>query len=1041
MKPRHSWQIRYRTGGAPSPKLCRTLRLEPLESRLLLDGEGFQAGTDVHLSLSFAADGTEIAGQANALTSTFDSIAPTADWQEAILRAFQTWAVETNADVGVRSDNGDPFGSPGPHQQDDRFGDIRIGAIAMSPEVGAVSVPVDSLVSGTWFADVVFNTAFDYQTLDDIYAVALHEAGNVFGLEDNSDVNSPLFTGADPTGLPPTAADLADLQELHGTRLPDVHEMSGGNSNNDSFANATRIKLLDSGASNEGAIPSFVYGDITNLADRDYYEIHIPGDYSGNVTLQLRSSGISLLSPSLSLFDDSEQLITQELSTSREGDFLTLSIVGVSPDDKYYVEVDGASADLFGIGGYSLVTIFDGINQVDQATINSLAGGQYRFLNQEDFEEFFDADEDDLLGDDLHTDDTRANATELESKAGFVDGVRYEFVGSIADSTDIDFYRVNSPRAATPSLDVMTVLVRSLDARGLAPRVSVLDGDGLAVPHEILANGGGDYILQATGIVPDNEYFIKIEAQDATGYFNTGNYDLAVLFGSDATQLTPMSAGTVGAGTTYNIHKLYVGQPQLFHFALAVDPAVVASPTAVVVTIKDALGETVYQIAARPGETRSREAVLLAPGEYTVEVVPYSLAGGAIPALSYSLLGTSLSDLFVGDPNDPNAHPFACTEPGLEGFFCYPGDFISPDPFLWDTFIESLTTAPEVPDLPALISLVLGDWWSWVWEQSGVNGPPLAVSDTTQVQSSTAGVAALFIGPTGSVLENDIDPENDSIVAILQSPPAHGSLELAPDGTFNYVPEPGFQGRDSFTYVAFDFSQQSAETTVSIIVGESSDFDADGDSDGTDFLIWQRNLGTTEGAVLVDGDSNFDGAVNAQDLSFWENSFSALAATVETDFDADGDTDGTDFLLWQRGFGKTSIATVSDGDTNADGDVDHVDLTNWELDFGAESAVAAAATEPLAVSALLSIASFQAGSDAVSVSETREETPVTDFAIQQLSESQNDLPSAVLSKSNRHTREAIHDRIFSEREDSFRGAFQSARFNDFASFRSDLSRK
>lgn len=1041
MNSQHSWRIRHRGGEPLGPRASRLLRLEPLESRLLLDGDGFLVGTDLHLSISFAADGTEIAGQANTLTSTFDSIAPTADWQAAILRAFQTWAVETNADIGLRSDNGDPFGSPGPNQNDERFGDIRIGAIEMSPQVGAVSVPIDSLVSGTWFADVVFNTAFNYQTLDDIYAVALHEAGNVFGLADNTDPTSPLFSGSNPTGLPPTATDVANLHQLHGTRLPDINEVDDGVSDNDSFANATRIKLLETEGANEGSVPSFLYGDITDLGDRDFFELRTPGDYAGSVTLQLRSSGISLLAPSITLFDQAQQQLTQVISTSNTGDALSVTIPNVMPGQRFFIEVTGATSDLSGIGSYSLVTIFDGINQVDQATIDSLAGGQYRFLEQDDFEEFFDTDDDDLLGDDLHTNDSRMTATPLETVAGFVDGARYEFVGSIADATDVDFYRVESPESAFPQLDVMTVLVRSLEAGGLAPRVSVLDSEGQSISHSILANGGGDYILQATGIVPDNEYFIKIEAQDATGSFNTGNYDLAVVFASEATQLTPMSSGTVGNGTTYNIHKLYVGQPQLFHFALAVEPAVVASPTAVVVTIKDALGETVYQIAARPGETRSREAVLLGPGEYTVEVIPFSLAGGSLPALSYSLLGTSISDLFVGDPNDPNAHPFACTEPGLEGFFCYPGDFISPDPFLWDTFIESLTTAPEVPDLPALISLVLGDWWSWVWEQSGVNGPPLAVSDTTQVQSSTAGVAALFIGPTGSVLENDIDPENDSIVAILQSPPSHGSLDLAADGTFTYVPEPGFQGRDTFTYVAFDFSQQSAETTVSIIVGESSDFDADGDSDGTDFLIWQRNLGTNEGAVLVDGDSNFDGAVNAQDLSFWENSFSALAATVETDFDADGDTDGTDFLLWQRGFGKTSITTVSDGDTNADGDVDHVDLTNWELDYGAESAVAAAVTEPLAVSALLSIASFQAGSDAVSVSETREETPVADFAIQQLSESQNDLPSAVLSKSNRHTREAIHDRIFSEREDSFRGAFQSARFNDFASFRSGLSRK
>ena len=40
------------------------------------------------------------------------------------------------------------------------------------------------------------------------------------------------------------------------------------------------------------------------------------------------------------------------------------------------------------------------------------------------------------------------------------------------------------------------------------------------------------------------------------------------------------------------------------------------------------------------------------------------------------------------------------------------------------------------------------------------------------------------------------------------------------------------------------------------------------------------------------------------------------------DFDSDEDTDGFDFLVWQRGFGTTGTALPSDGDANTDTDVD-----------------------------------------------------------------------------------------------------------------------
>jgi CSLREA domain-containing protein len=58
------------------------------------------------------------------------------------------------------------------------------------------------------------------------------------------------------------------------------------------------------------------------------------------------------------------------------------------------------------------------------------------------------------------------------------------------------------------------------------------------------------------------------------------------------------------------------------------------------------------------------------------------------------------------------------------------------------------------------------------------------------------------------------------------------------------------------------------------------------------------------------------------------------AGLFNADFDGDGDIDGRDFLIWQRGYGRKSGAAQSDGDATVDGRVDGVDLVVWQGTYG-----------------------------------------------------------------------------------------------------------
>lgn len=61
---------------------------------------------------------------------------------------------------------------------------------------------------------------------------------------------------------------------------------------------------------------------------------------------------------------------------------------------------------------------------------------------------------------------------------------------------------------------------------------------------------------------------------------------------------------------------------------------------------------------------------------------------------------------------------------------------------------------------------------------------------------------------------------------------------------------------------------------------------------------------------------------------------SGSGAAALGDFDTDGDTDGSDFLAWQRGFGMPGAAAITDGDADGNGSVDAEDLAAWLDNYG-----------------------------------------------------------------------------------------------------------
>ena len=94
------------------------------------------------------------------------------------------------------------------------------------------------------------------------------------------------------------------------------------------------------------------------------------------------------------------------------------------------------------------------------------------------------------------------------------------------------------------------------------------------------------------------------------------------------------------------------------------------------------------------------------------------------------------------------------------------------------------------------------------------NSAPIANAD-----SYILGETAILIG---NVLENDVDPDGESLTAVISKQPSFGLLKMGPNGGFVYLRTAGMQLSDSFEYTVTDRNGTTAVQQVEILGNESN---------------------------------------------------------------------------------------------------------------------------------------------------------------------------------------------------------------------------
>ncbi|HCN24210.1 MAG TPA: hypothetical protein DIS65_02415, partial [Candidatus Marinimicrobia bacterium] len=224
-----------------------------------------------------------------------------------------------------------------------------------------------------------------------------------------------------------------------------------------------------------------------------------------------------------------------------------------------------------------------------------------------------------------------------------------------------------------------------------------------------------------------------------------------------------------------------------------------------------------------------------------------------LTTLEETSLEITLLDLFVTDVDNVYPEGFTMTVESGDDYE-YDGTTITPN----NNFSGTLQVPVRISDGAAN-----SPFYSVEITVEGVNDPPAVFPDSY----FTPEEVALIVPSSAGVLVNDVDFEDDLIIAELVDDVDHGTLSFNSDGTFSYTPVIDYSGFDQFIYRAIDYQGGYSEVaTVTIGVNAVNDVP----------------YAVNESYSMLEDDT-----LAVPDSEFWDNPDSLGVITNDTDADPD----------------------------------------------------------------------------------------------------------------------------------------------------------
>jgi Ca2+-binding RTX toxin-like protein len=183
-----------------------------------------------------------------------------------------------------------------------------------------------------------------------------------------------------------------------------------------------------------------------------------------------------------------------------------------------------------------------------------------------------------------------------------------------------------------------------------------------------------------------------------------------------------------------------------------------------------------------------------------------------------------------------------------------------------------------------------------------VNTAPESVADSYTLDAGESFTADAATG----VLSNDLDADSDVLTAVLVGDVSHGTLALNADGSFNYTHDGSANYEDSFSYVAYDGTENSNIVTVALSVTPATQGQTiTGDSSGNTLIggVGDDTIDGARGADSIFGGAGDDFIIGGYDFDTLDGgdgndtaSFTHTTSNVQVDLSANTSFNGAEYI-------------------------------------------------------------------------------------------------------------------------------------------------